>query len=153
VRLFVAHEGFARIGFEREAQVVVIVRRFAPARRNAMHVDIVDRVDNHAQGAQARFFARFAQRRPAHVRIAVDVTAELQPTVEFAMMEQYRSRTLWIDDPGRRGHVAGHERSIEGGHLVRREKRDEPVAHRAFALVKRPIAAHIVQEFARGAEH
>jgi len=33
---------------------------------------------------------------------------------------------------------------------VRREKRNEPVAHRAFALVKRPIAAHIVQEFARG---
>ena len=46
--------------FEREAQVVVIVRRLGTASRNAMHVDVVDVLGNEPQRAQSRFFTRFA---------------------------------------------------------------------------------------------
>jgi hypothetical protein len=86
VRFFVADERFARIGFEGEPHVVVVVLGFVRARRNAMHVDIVDVLADQPQRAQTGFFARFAQRGAAHVGVTVDVAAQLQPALEFAMV-------------------------------------------------------------------
>jgi len=153
VRFLVAHERLARVGFERETQVVVIVLGLIAAGRNAMHVDVVDLVGDGAQRAQSRFLARFAQGRTAHVGVAVDVAAELQPAIEFAMVQQHRPLAFGIDDPGRRRYVTRRQRPIERTHAVRFEKRNEPVAHRTLALVERAISTHIVQEFARGVKH
>ena len=108
---------------------------------------------DQAQGAQARFFARFAQCGTAHIGIAVDVTAELQPAIELAMVQQHGMRALRIDDPRRRRDVSGCERAVEGRTAVLLEKRDEPLAHLAFAPVMRHVRAHIIKEFRLRPEH
>ncbi len=94
MRLAVAAQWFARIRFEREAHVEVLVRRFRTAFRDRVDVEIVDRLAREAQRAQAGLFARFAHRRRTHVRIAVDVTAGLEPAVELAVVEQQRVRAF-----------------------------------------------------------
>jgi len=103
-----------------------------------MDVDIVDRVGDEAQRSEPRLFACFPQRGAAHVGIAVDVTAQLQPLVELAVMREQRARAGRIDDPGRRGDVPDRQRTVERTGVLGDEG-DEAVTHRGLARVERSV--------------
>jgi hypothetical protein len=87
VRFVVAANRLARVGLENEADVEVHVCRLAPARRDRVDVDVVDRLVHEAKRAQAGLFAGFTQGSRANVRIAVDVAARLQPARELAVVQ------------------------------------------------------------------
>ena len=103
-----------------EAHVVVPVCGVGAMSRDAMSIEIEDfRFDD--QIAQPGFFLGFAQRHPREVVVAIGMTAELQPTIEFAVMREQDAPTGPVDEPGRSRQVAGRAVALEAIDVGQRE--------------------------------
>lgn len=61
---------------------------------------------NQSKGSKASFFPRFAKSHSRHVGVAVGVTTGLEPSVEFAVMNQHNITTVGTHNPGRAGDMA-----------------------------------------------
>ena len=74
-----------------------------------MHVEVERQqraVDRHeVEARHARFLAGFAERDFFDLRLAVGMTAELQPAIELAMVREQAAAAIGRDDPGRAGDV------------------------------------------------
>lgn len=84
--------------------IVMPMRRFIAARRNVVPIEVEYRALD-PQSAQTRFFLGLAQRHPRQVTIAIGVTTQLQPTIQFAVMRQKRPFAVAADQPGRTGEM------------------------------------------------
>jgi hypothetical protein len=82
-----------------------------------VHVDIERHHDsvnrNEVEGAETRFLLGFAEGDFFDVPLTIGVAAELQPTVELAMMCQKGAAAIRGNDPGRSRNVARPTRAIE----------------------------------------
>lgn len=85
-------------------RIEVMVCRIIATRGYQVDVDVEQRI---AQGFddESGFFVRFATRDTQRIAVAVAVSAELQPAIEFAVMRQQHVRALFVDDPCRTGDV------------------------------------------------
>lgn len=137
---FVAH---AKIFFaddpENEPRIEMMMWRIVAPRRDQMDVDVeqfvIESVDR-----QARFFARFTARNAQRIGVAVAVSAQLQPSTEFAVMGQQHVGALRIDDPGRTRDVAAPAIAFEAARFG---------VHERFEAIDRCALFRIADAIAR----
>jgi hypothetical protein len=123
VRLIARVNRLLAVGDEQKADVVVLVSVFDEATlvivtsRNEMNVHIEGQqraADGHkVEGIHARFLSRLAEGDLVYLPLAIRVTAELQPTIQLAMVSQQRPASVCREYPGGARDVSGTTRAIK----------------------------------------
>ena len=107
----------APMASQRVPRIEVMVRRVVQPRRNQVNVDVEEQIA-HGFDDQTRLLERFPARDPERIAVAVAVSAELQPAIQFAMVREEHVRLRSIDDPCRAGDVSGPAISFEAAWFV-----------------------------------
>lgn len=97
----------------KKANVVMVVAGLLFAWWNPVHVDVKDALAEGFDALDTGFFAGFADGGREYVGLTINMSAELQPFVELAVVSEQRSTEIATDDPRRTGDVARFVGSLE----------------------------------------
>ena len=143
---FVANDGrFVSRRVERMADIVVEMRGLVAARRNLVHVEVVDAGACGGEVREARLFHRLAYRHPSHVAVTVGMAARLKPSLELPMVQEDDGRGVGIDDPRGARHVPCNIRAFEAI-FVRRYERAQAIAHVTLARIGRLVGVEFDEQ-------
>ena len=103
--------------------------------RDPVYVDVEDFFANGFDALDAGFLAGFAQGGCEHVGLTINVSAQLQPLVELAVVGEQSSKVIGTDDPSGTGDVARFVGSLEARGRGPNEI-DDPIPRHVLMRVK-----------------
>lgn len=97
----------------KESDVVVEMIGDVAAGGDGVDVEVEDILRDGSNVVDAGFLDGFLQGDVENVGVAVAVTAELEPFIEFAVMREQNAAVGFVDEPGGAGDVAGEMGAFE----------------------------------------